>query len=459
VALSAWAVFVVWPTRGEAQDGCRDIVKAEQHLRACRQLASEGRCGEALERCESAVTACAVVPVYRQELERQRAACAEGKAEGGPSLAGQPCDRKRVCQPGLSCQRGKCAVEPGARKRALEYHVNARSVAGVSPCDARELLELACTIASTAGLTELSEGVERDLMEVRRACTAYDGYRCIRSLAPASPDGMEVVLVEGGPFLRGSDPAGIDAGLKVCRQTYASSDKCDVQWFRRESPQREIVVDAFYLDKYEVSNVQWGMCAAAGGCPKVDYARCSLFEQATGRWKVGGTPHPDVLKPNHPVVCVTWEEAQTYCEWAGKRLPTEAEWEKGARGVEDARQFPWGNEWNGAGLNWGEVTGFGSQDGYETTAPVGAYATNVSPWGAMDMAGNVWEWAMDFHSDDFYEVPASPNPINATETANRVMRGGSWSFAGNGARVSYRYFGNPFARDDGVGFRCVVPAR
>jgi formylglycine-generating enzyme required for sulfatase activity len=165
-------------------------------------------------------------------------------------------------------------------------------------------------------------------------------------------------------------------------------------------------------------------------------------------------PYPDILKEQHPVVCTTFAEAQAYCAWAGKRLPTEAEWERAARGDTDTRDFPWGNAWKPTLLNWGELGGFGTVDGHVTTAPVGSYPGGASPFGANDMAGNVWEWVDDWFEDDYYATAPATNPRNRRVSSNRVLRGGSWSFAGNGARAAYRYFGSPDLRDDGVGFRC-----
>ena len=183
---------------------------------------------------------------------------------------------------------------------------------------------------------------------------------------------------------------------------------------------------------------------------------CNIYDPASGTWSTGAAGYPQLKAPRHPVVCVTWAQAQSYCQWAGKELPTEAQWEKAVRGDEDDREFPWGNNWDPTSLNWGELAGFGVTDGFETTAPVGSFPGNVSPYGAFDMAGNVWEWTSDWREDGFYGRSSSRDPKNKAPSSERIIRGGSWSFAGNGARASYRYFEEPDTRDDALGFRCAL---
>ncbi len=435
-----------------AQDGCADPLKAQLHLKACRDLSAEGRCAPALEQCQAAASACGAL-VRPEEVASLQRRCAQARPQ--EAELGAPC--RTGCAPGLACQAGRCAPLPRGREVVMEHLLSARALAMYSPCDGRQLLEVACATARHLQAPDLSEQVQRDLSASRRACPRYRGVTCGVAPPPSSPDGMESVLVPAGPYDRGSHQADIQEGLRTCRATFTAPERCDVQWFHRETPRRTLEVAAFYIDRTEVTNAQWGRCVAAGVCPRQDVKACSLYQRATGRWVKGGTPHPDLLRPDHPVVCVTWEEAEGYCRWAGKRLPTEAEWEKAARGT-DGRQFPWGQTWNGAWLNWGERTGFASQDGWETTAPVGSFPQNQSPWGALDMAGNVWEWVRDFHSEGWYADSPERDPVNTTPAANRGMRGGAWSFAGNGARTTYRYFGDPASRDDAVGFRCAISA-
>jgi formylglycine-generating enzyme required for sulfatase activity len=267
-----------------------------------------------------------------------------------------------------------------------------------------------------------------------------------------------MVFVEGGTFLRGSDPDGIQKGLKLCRQTYYKPLECNADWFKREGPQQELTIDPFYIDKYEVTNAQYRKCVKAGDCPKQNYKKCSLYDPIAAKWVDGGKPEEHIKKSNHPAVCVSWWNARDYCKWANKRLPTDAEWEKAARGDMDAREYPWGDFWEPTLANTGEVNGLGVQDGWMTTAPVGKFKDGKSPYGAYDMAGNVWEWTADYFEDAYYMHAPQKNPRNKTKTNERSMRGGAWSFAGNGARVPYRYFAPPSSYRDSVGMRCAKDA-
>jgi formylglycine-generating enzyme required for sulfatase activity len=165
--------------------------------------------------------------------------------------------------------------------------------------------------------------------------------------------------------------------------------------------------------------------------------------------------NPDWSKPDHPMVRMTWEEAQAYCEWAGGTLPTEAQWEYAARGGKDGLKYPWGNyvtpeKANYAGSKW------------NGTSPVRSYPANN--WGLYDMSGNVWEWAADWYDETYYaSLPQDRPAVDPTgpdrETGKRVLRGGSfYNDAGVHLRAASRLWSGPGGRDDRIGFRCVWQA-
>ncbi len=215
-------------------------------------------------------------------------------------------------------------------------------------------------------------------------------------------DGAPLVLVPAGEFIMGSDE-GPD-----------------------EKPQRRVYLDGFYIDKYPITNVRF---RASGMSPKRDYGP-----------KFNGT--------SQPVVGVTWHQAREYCQKEGRRLPTEAEWENAARGT-DGRKYPWGNSWDASKLIWDE-------NGKGRTHPVDrSYNTNKSPYGAVDMTGNVWEWIQDWFRENYYRNAPARNPKGPGSGDGRLLRGGSWRNSYTWYfRPAYRFGYAPVENSDIWGFRC-----
>ena len=200
---------------------------------------------------------------------------------------------------------------------------------------------------------------------------------------------------------------------------------------------RKVQVQGFYIDKYEVTNRQFEVFANATGyrtdAEQKNEARTWLTEDTSG-------------KDSHPAVWMSWNDAQAYCKWAGKRLPTEAEWEKAARG-DDARLWPWGNNWDNKRLNAGE-------GGRKTTTPVGNFANGASPYGVMDLAGNVWEWVNDWYGVATYQSGVNSDPKGPEGGEDRVLRGGGFNNGLHDVRVANRHKGGQAGYAPDHGFRC-----
>jgi formylglycine-generating enzyme required for sulfatase activity len=235
-------------------------------------------------------------------------------------------------------------------------------------------------------------------------------------------DEAEMVYVPSGIFLMGSTE---------------DNDQAD----NVEFPQHEVYLSGFWVDKYEVTNQRYTLCVDAGVCAPPpengSFTRDLYFT------------HPEYV--NYPVVWVNWFDANRYCEWAGKQLPTEAQWEKAARGT-DAREFPWGNEMiDESRANFGTNVG--------DTTEVGTYSPQGdSPYGCADMAGNVMEWIKDWFSESYYPLlDQVENPTGATSNPYlyRGARGGSWIYPARRARTALRNERLPELREGNIGFRCI----
>jgi formylglycine-generating enzyme required for sulfatase activity len=227
-------------------------------------------------------------------------------------------------------------------------------------------------------------------------------------VAAAMPveDEVEMVAIPEGEFIMGSDDPEADDN---------------------EKPATKVFVDAFSIDKFEVTNARYLRCIEAGTCTRPP-----------------NRGYDDPTKANFPVTIVSWQQAVTYCRWVGKRLPTEAEWERAARGA-DGRRYPWGNTFEADRANVGYSVG--------SPTSVGSYPKGASPYGAMDMAGNVWEWTSSLYK------PYPYNPRDGRENLNargsRVERGGSWYHPPWHARTTRRTaIGHVYRRINDLGFRC-----
>jgi formylglycine-generating enzyme required for sulfatase activity len=234
-----------------------------------------------------------------------------------------------------------------------------------------------------------------------------------------------------------------------------------------EKPVHRVILAAFSIDRFEITNAEFSAFVAATG--HITNAEATgVGWDWNGGWKrVKGASwrHPHGLASSlrglerHPVVQVSWIDAQAYCRWRGKRLPTEAEWERAARG-DGGRIYPWSNQPPHVGKRY--RASYGSDwccradagDEYLFTAPVGSFPLGRSPFGLEDMAGNVWEWVEDWFDQEFYRRSLSENPVNDTAGKRRVIRGGGWGNNPSGLRSTLRHANLPDIGLSMVGFRC-----
>lgn len=224
-------------------------------------------------------------------------------------------------------------------------------------------------------------------------------------------DGAPMVLVPAGDFVMGSEKGDED-----------------------EAPPHRVYLHAFYIDKFEVTNGR--------------FAKYVEAIQSEPPWGFADKETP-VIHADRPVRWVSWMDAMGYCLWLGKRLPTEAEWEKAARGT-DERTYPWGND---PPTPVHAVYGL-KEGGAETVSVIGDHHMGQSPYGVQDLAGNLYEWVMDWYADNFYSNSPAVNPRGPAEGTTKVQRGGSYINTPYRLRSSFRTKGDPTEQDPNVGFRC-----
>ena len=262
--------------------------------------------------------------------------------------------------------------------------------------------------------------------------------------ALSGKDEVPMILIPAGKFRMGSTEDQISGFLK-------DFDGVPFDAFQAEIPQRQVSLNAYYIDQYEVS-----------------YRRYRAFLESTGRDAPAFWENERFHQPDHPVLGVTWYDATAYCTWAGKRLPTEAEWEQAARGSQ-GYAYPWGNTWDSQRTNtasywagktflsiakWAEWMQTALDRGKAGPLEVGTFSNGVSPFGVHDMAGNVSEWVFDWYSPYESQPTLIHNPNGADSGTMKVHRGGSWSVSSIFARSTYRARENPEKRSPYIGMRC-----
>ncbi len=304
--------------------------------------------------------------------------------------------------------QARAAAEEAARRKAAEEEAQRKAETDQLAAEKKRIEEEKTLLARQQAAID-AERKKADEEAARRKAAEQEEARRPRpgAIQRRGLDNAEMVYIPAGTFTMGDTRR---------------------EGLQNEIPAHPVSVWAFWLDRTEVTNTQFFQFARATGFR----ARPALLRVAQG-------------KEQHPVVHVTWEDAMEYCRWTGKRLPTEAEWEYAARGT-DGRRYPWGDAWDPNRAR------FEGNSGGQTTAPVGSYPAGASPFGVLDLAGNVWEWTSSLErpypyvATDGREDPAAPGL--------RVVRGGAWRFKPGALRTSVRWGIQPTDQRPVIGFRC-----
>jgi formylglycine-generating enzyme len=313
-------------------------------------------------------------------------------------------------------------------------------------------LVLATSVAGASSPERYSQGLTQ-----RTTDDAHAGVTLLR------PPPLGRVRIPGGTFTLGASPMDMLRGVQLCQREplgsvlipfedragiiHRRSAHCDVLKFEAEGVAHPVTLSPFWIDRTEVRVSEYMRCVSAGACSPPG------FSQSDARF----------AQPDFPVVLVTWDDARDYCSFAKGRLPTEAEWEFAARGVE-GRAFPWGNAYNPHLSNHGSIAldPTDASDGFAGLAPVGSIPDGKTPLGLLDMAGNAAEWvadAVDPDGTDIFPQAYGPtpqtNPISTTGS-RRIVRGGSYLQGGDSLRTTSRLLAYGSRRMPSIGFRCAA---
>ncbi len=413
------------------------------------------------EYCKLDTYTCAVDPCYGLNYDNTYQHCENGVILTNEGLcssntdceADETCSNSHFCVKNIvsSCEnvtcgyKGRCYIEDSEAKCYCYrgYQDNNNNLECSPSCFADT-----CTGEHMTGVCDDSSGVA-----ICECDAGYDGVNCDNDIDECA----------GNPCLNGGTCTdGINSYSCECADGY-SGDNCEVVEIvedcgadgmctipagtflmgcneaadDREKPQHQVTLSAYKMDKYEVTVAQFKQCVTAGACSSDNFSTTS---GSHNNYNVTG-------RDNHPMNFVSWNGAKEYCAWAGKRLPTEAEWEYAARGA-NLTKYPWGNE----SPSCDKAVYYGCNNGH--TSEVGSRPSGKSPFGLYDMAGNVWEWVEDCYKN--YTSEAVSNPLNNScdTDASRVLRGGGWNFESNGLRSSYRCISRPSDMIKSYGFRC-----
>ncbi|WP_280191541.1 formylglycine-generating enzyme family protein [Delftia sp. PS-11] len=278
----------------------------------------------------------------------------------------------------------------------------------------------------------------------------------VLSACASSGDSDGMVRVPAGPFWMGLSQDRLDHAIAECLKERNPGEDC-AGWFQAAGPRHQVWLDTFRIDRLQVTQADFKRFTEAtgyvtvaerenlGGVRRQEKGEWGWFVQRGATWT--SPQGPGSTQPlDHPVLQVSWNDAEAYCRWRGKRLPTEAQWEKAARGT-DERLYAWGSDWQG-GLH------SNSDKQVQATTPVGRYLSGASPYGALDMTGNVWEWVADWYAPDTYRRTEPRNPTGPSQGTTRVLRGGSWHHSAVISMSAYRMHQSPQARSNLMGFRC-----